>query len=97
MTFTEKIVQEGHHIRGDVYELNGLYFKVLSKFGKIPKYHPVIRIKKDSLGYGRQKQMLDDGLEIVLDIDTLEIYEVIEPEVEVEEVQLSLFDDVALA
>lgn len=41
--------------------------------------------------------MLDDGLEIVLDIDTLEIYEVIEPEVEVEEVQLSLFDDVALA
>ncbi|MFC2401309.1 hypothetical protein [Streptococcus sobrinus] len=35
--------------------------------------------------------MLDDGLEIVLDIDTLEIYEVIEPKVK--EVQLSLFDD----
>ncbi|WP_019781143.1 hypothetical protein [Streptococcus sobrinus] len=41
--------------------------------------------------------MPENGLEIVLDIDTLEIYEVIEPEVEVEEVQLSLFDDVALA
>ncbi|MGT2894123.1 hypothetical protein ACVR0A_06795 [Streptococcus downei] len=41
--------------------------------------------------------MPENGLEIVLDIDTLEIYEVIEPEVEVEEVQLSLFDDMALA
>lgn len=49
MTITEKIVQEGHHITGDVYELDGLYYKVLAKFGKVLKYCPVIRVDKDSL------------------------------------------------
>lgn len=49
MTITERIVQEGHYIHKDLYELNGIYYKILSKFGKIPKYYPVIRVTKDSL------------------------------------------------